>query len=271
MDGSLRALSPQRFRRVRGLYVPTTQFGAWTGTNQSAQLVDQFGRTLNAALPFAIYRNDWQGNQLLYPTPRTTFFSYSQSNYAADWNYASTVSVISETALAPDGSLTAGVFQETTAGGNYVTTPVSTGQFTPGIYEISICVSPYQTANTIYCYLNNVAGSIECSYDFSTSYFNAGASPAWTATPLPNGFIKLSTVYNFTAINQIQITPYWPQPTLGSGGVVIWGPMFGGGVYIPNPGNTPVTITDYTLTGTTVNLAQAPAATAVTTWNGRAL
>ena len=34
------------------------------------------------------------------------------------------------------------------------------------------------------------------------------------------------------------------------------------------PAASPVTVTDYTLNGTTVNLAQAPAATATTTWDG---
>ena len=40
------------------------------------------------------------------------------------------------------------------------------------------------------------------------------------------------------------------------------------GAFIPTPSNAPVTLTDYTLTGTTVNLAQAPLPAAILDWDG---
>ena len=60
----------------------------------------------------------------------------------------------------------------------------------------------------------------------------------------------------------------------GSGTLYLAAPMLESGAnptaYIANNTNAPVTLTDYTLSGTTVTLAQAPASTATTQWQGRA-
>ncbi|HQT76816.1 MAG TPA: hypothetical protein PLD10_07160, partial [Rhodopila sp.] len=54
----------------------------------------------------------------------------------------------------------------------------------------------------------------------------------------------------------------------GTSAVAVWGMMCGSpGSYIPTT-TAPVTVTDYTISGTTVNLAQAPASQALCTWDG---
>ena len=67
-----------------GYLVNNQQFGAWNGTATSAGLVTQYGKTPNTARAVNIYRNDWQGNQLLYPTARTNLSHYATD--ATNWS-----------------------------------------------------------------------------------------------------------------------------------------------------------------------------------------
>ncbi|HVC17705.1 MAG TPA: hypothetical protein VNE18_10430 [Rhodanobacter sp.] len=65
-----------------------------------------------------IYKDDWQGNQLQYSTPRTNSILYSQNLSSAYWGYSGSTEG-DGTATAPDGSSTAYSVTEDTSTGNH--------------------------------------------------------------------------------------------------------------------------------------------------------
>lgn len=257
-----------------GYLVNNQQFGTWNGTATSAGLVTQYGKTPNTARAVNIYRTDWQGRQLLYPTARTnycptsqTFSAWSQQN--TGWTFATS------TILAPDG-----------------------------VTYLEKLTPSSATTNQIYTYTNQsqlyVAQTIWLAYGSTAYQYVTIHRPAWQAvaivdllngliTPLngvtatiasaPNGAWKVEIWGGATwgASNVpcgIQIDPSNSSgtdiATDGTSFFYAWGAQAEGNsggpptAYIANSTTGPLTLTDYTLTGTTVNLAQAPASTATT-------
>jgi hypothetical protein len=222
----------------------------------------------------AIHRTDWQGRQLLYPTPRTNYYQNSQSNYSGVWQTGANGSAyLSSTALAPDGTNTAGVCQSTLAGDTQTGAFSAAGSSTPaGTAPVSMYIAPYDGQTQCTCYLNwTGVSNNSCTVDLvnQTVTNNMPSSPiSWSGEAAPNGFTKVTATYAFAGGEQPQFIVPWPQATANAGGVIVWGVMFGAGSYIPTPSDSPVTLTDYALTGTTVNLAQVPATGAILDWTG---
>ena len=282
-------LSPSNtvLTRVQAGYLTAGQpFGTWNGTATSATLVNRYGATPNQARAVNIWRNDWQGNQLLWPTPRTNEVLNSAAS-TTDWYPAGSASWGAAAPSTPSGSGTAYIL---VAG-----TTSNVQEFIPHTGTINassslagfVDVAPYGYEYGALSGQLSAGGVNTGVFDFSTGLFlglpyTYGGAPAdnlqqW-AIALPNGYYRLHLSFSLTSPQTNITNPLaygiWDSPT---------GQTFAGdgthGVYAANAQivpdaplgslitttGSPVTLTDYTLSGTTVNLAQAPASGATTT------
>lgn len=241
-------------RRIRDIGVSTqtasaTPFGTWNGSNTSAQLVDAYGRPISKASVSAIHRTDWQGRQLLYPTARSNYFGGVIG--ATGWTALPNCTITPNAALGPDGV--------TSNAAQIVVTSAGSG----GTYGTCLFNATAGTMNTHSLWVKGAAGgetvqlkdpsvtntiaTVTLTNLWARYYFNDTAQTTggglWIVAP------PSSTIY--AANGQMEIAA---SPTS----------------WINNPtyDGAAITITDYTITGTTVNLAQAPVATATTDWDG---
>ena len=263
------------FRRYGGRFVPLTQFGTWNGTATSAQLVDQFGNPVNSAQPTAIYRTDWQGQQLLYPTARTNVCLNSKAFTSASW-YTTNLTPADNVATAPDGSLTASTVTVNTVNGQHLIyqtfSSLSAGTYPATLwckYVSQQYVSFRLDNGTLpYCVIDLTTGTVVAGsgvnvitgpngwWGFQTTR-TVGSPPSYMTLDFMDGASLADFSYTGNGTSQVQV---WEGELLSVGTF---------GIPIPTT-SAPVTVTDYTLSGTTVNLAQAPASTATTQWEGRA-
>ena len=269
-------------RRIRDIGVSTqtasaTPFGAWNGSNTSAQLVDAYGRPISKASVSAIHRTDWQGRQLLYPTARTNFILQSGNLATSPWVLGSNTS-LSAASVGPDGA-TLDAFAVITSPGGL--NPFVNQNFIPA--NTSIAYTIWIRGGTvahgrIQSYDNTANASLSGSASIISgpgTITNSGISPfsfdglsasQWTQ-------VKITAIAG-NLINNVGVylQPYNQSYVLNSGDSVYFSkPQFEYGTTVGSyilTTTTAATLTDYTLTGTTVNLAQAPAATATTDWDG---
>ena len=96
-----------------GYLVNNQQFGTWNGTATSAGLVTQYGKTPNTARAVNIWRTDWQGRQLLYPTPRTN--QLLTSILGTDWNLQN--GSLTSGQSSPDGGTNAVLYLDNSTNG----------------------------------------------------------------------------------------------------------------------------------------------------------
>jgi hypothetical protein len=102
-----------------------TVFGTGDGVTPAFTLTPTAG-AIAAIISAQLYRNDWQGNQLLYATPRTNYMS-SSTYTAARWADAAGAGITFAAGIdAPDGSNTAVRCDLTTATGANRVVRVST-------------------------------------------------------------------------------------------------------------------------------------------------
>lgn len=208
-----------------------------------------------------IFRNDWQGNLLLYSTPRVNLIANSQDFSSASWGKGGVITISVNTAIAPDGTLTADtIARNSSATGNY--------------------------ADLIATKAIGLGGNVGKTY--TASMF------LWTASGTVNGSMCISDASYNTYLGSIVITPI---PTLvsftssggagwnASGSVISMGLTLPAGVTVYGrdaqlefgsvatsrivTAATSVTVTDYTLNAYgLVTFASAPLAGAALTWTG---
>ena len=243
-----------------GYLVSNQQFGTWNGTATSAGLVTQYGKTPNTARAVNIYRTDWQGRQLLYPTPRTNYRKYS--NNFLDSSYSVTNSAVTANAvLGPDSVNNASAWIPVASA------PTGAYQTLLQVYtSISNKVVWFLKADGITKYDVTFGNGDYSKLDLSAGTFVVAQNFSGSIEALSGGWYRLNyeTAYvgptgAALCLNSLS------EATTGSNGCYVFefGEYDTEGVLIPTSGS-PVTLTDYTLTGTTVNLAQAPASTATT-------
>ena len=263
-------------------------FGTWNGSNTSAPLLDPSGHVLTSATVSSIYRNDWQGNQLLYPTARTNIVLNSAAS-TTDWYATGAATWGAAAPSTPSGSGVAYTLVAGTANNVQATKPHAQGIVANSSLSGFVDAAPDTYNYASIQFLLSIGGVVSGTFDFTTGLFvgapyTYGGAPVssmtQTAIPLPNGYYRLIFNFTLTSTQSLNNPLIYNIYSTSAGG-----PFAGDGVHgaylanaqivadvpigslIPTTGS-PVTLTDYTLTGTTVNLAQAPAATAVTTWNG---
>ena len=229
----------------------------------------------------ALRRNDWQGNQLLYPTPRTNYLINSAQTgtgvtITGNWTGATTAGA------GPDGgnaiTLTEGSATGTATINLYTQHLLQAGESVTATILVKVLASSFPNGEqNLACYI----------LPFEVNSFELNLN-----TLLVNGTPKNCTLDSIVKLpnNYIQIVATWPALSTAQNSNLYlvmlpnYGTSFTGtpqpiwdvaaqleintqGAYIPTAG-TPVTLTDYTLSGTTVNLAQAPVNGATLNWDG---
>jgi hypothetical protein len=217
-----------------------------------------------------VYLNNWDGNQLLYKTPRTNMLFESQALSTAPWMLTGSTTITGGF-TAPDGTATAWMVTD-----NDTTNPsyISNSSFN-GVAGTTYTASIYVKEGT------STTGTFEC---YDTGDTITSSQITWTAGvptvsmgqvyPLMNGWYRIA----------LQVTPlvsgafnfvYYPcmstNPAL-TGSTYLWGGQVETGMaatsYIETFA-TAVTITDYMITtGGLVTLALPPTTGNTLTWTG---
>ena len=268
-------------RAQAGYLVSNQAFGTWNGTATSANLVYALGVVPHTARAVNIYRTDWQGNQLLYPTARTNGVEYSLSLTNAYWSPINCT--IAAGTIMPDGVNALAVVTANSSGNRCTAPPGTVSVVAGNRYTISYIVAPGSAGFAGLLYTDQVvaAGAI---YNLSGSGSvvsttgNGSGSAAIQELPATGQYlISLSITSGGSTsggnpgvgigVSDGSTYSYSVLPSASSGSINAGFAQIEEGNVATSRINTtgsPLTLTDYTLTGTTVNLAQAPASTAVT-------
>ncbi len=265
-------------------------FGAGDGSTVLFQLLRTLGGNsepvfaLNGAP--AIYRNDWQGNQRLYPVARSNLLTWSEQVGDASW-IKDNVTITADNNTAPNGLVTADLATETTATGFHRIYKNAT--VTSGVTDLTLSAWLSATNRAwVYLRLTELTGSTEAYAFFNLSTGVVGTTLAagnWSnvrasITAAPNGFFRCSV----TAQKNNAATVVTCFAGTGSADNVLtfagstsanfnpWGLQLEVAsqlnAYIATVGAT-ATVTDYTLSSTgEVTFAAAPLAAAALTWTG---
>ncbi len=222
-----------------------------------------------------VYRSDWQGQQLLYATPRTNQLLRSEEFDNASWAKTQ-VTVTADAIAAPDGTSTADTLVENTAAtvGHFVAQTMS---FTAGQnYEASVFGKETGSGSKRYLSLawpNTAFGTTTgAAFDLATGTVTATAnSPVTAIASLGNGWWRcsISKSATVTTTSQIQVRLSNASGTVaptytgdGASGMHVFGAQHGTsqGSYIRTT-SAAVTVTDYALGST--GLVTLPAALAI--------
>ncbi|MHB1937618.1 MAG: phage head spike fiber domain-containing protein [Acidobacteriaceae bacterium] len=260
-------------------------WGSWTGTNTSGVLLNQFGAEPNTARAVNIYRSDWQGNQLLYPTARTNYVL--SSNIASNW-YTAAGTYGTASTTTPSGTGNAYPFiPDTTNGQHQAITHTSVGTANSTItFFADVAPDGYGYA-FLQVQFSTGGGANGRTYNLTTGAVTFGNSTFGTTNTisaesivaLPNGYFRITMTCALTAPISLNNNGHVLVSATGTDSgnftgngtsaiLIAEGQIAADqaiGSFIATPTTGVVTLTDYTLAGTTVNLAQAPASTAVTT------
>lgn len=219
-----------------------------------------------------IYRNDWQGNQLLYATARTNWVTQSSGFSNPAWSKIGSGLTLTNGQPAPDGTNTATLLAASSQSSsnpslieNDTTLSIAAGQQ----FTCSIFVKQGSAAQSIFnCY---VGGDSE-----TNAVIIWGSSPTVSQgllVPLGSGWYQwiLTITAGITGTVNFRFWPAGRSTPIVSGSAYIWGAFAISGVvsgsYIPTT-TSAVTVTDYVLSGSTVTLATAPVAGAILSWTG---
>jgi hypothetical protein len=280
--------------------VTAEQFGTGDGATSAFQLTAKFQKTGGPGWPNiiqnfngapVIYRNDWQGNQLLYSVPRTNYAIQSE-NLNTTWTFTNANPTGPVTS--PRGDASAYLINETTANAQHYAyeQPLSS------IGNATVTASCWVKASTTsWCYLQltETTGNQSAYYYFNLSGAGSLGSavstgPNWSTpsagiTAYPNGWYRIFIVSTKSATSsniqmilgtaQANATPTYAG-TVGHG-IYLWGAQielnslmsaYFPTAYIPTT-TAAVGVTDYTLGATgIITLAVAPVTGALMTWTG---
>jgi hypothetical protein len=193
----------------------------------------------------SIYRNDWQGIQQLYPTPRTNYLIGSYNSLPQ--NNGPLINLTATSGVSdPAGTNQAWTLTATAAGA----VVVAYGYMTKGSPATTSMWLRRRTGSG-QIYILNVSAATPVPVTLTTSWQRFSSSGLSSST------------YN---------AAYWGVELATSGDQVdvAFGQVEPGSVptsYIPTTA-TAVTVTDYALSGNTVTLAVAPLTGAALTWSG---
>ena len=210
----------------------------------------------------ALYRRDWQGNVALSPSARMNLLTYSQDFSNAAWLEVNVS--IGASLAAPDGTSNAVLLVEGSINGYHYL--YRTGA-TIGVEQVFSVYAKAGARTQIVVQL----GALYACYDLSTG--SVAASGA-TIVNVGNGWYRC--VFTGTPSNKnsfIYLAESGSAGYQGDGtsGVYLWGAQLEAGStptpYIPTT-TAPVTVTDYTASGTTLTLAEVPALAAELTVDG---
>jgi hypothetical protein len=228
--------------------------------------------TINSA---QIYRNDWQGNQLLSPSPRTNLDPYSNPVGGTGWTLVSVTAAVN-TLLGPDGLQSGALLTPSTSGTLSARTAIAT--VTAGsVATRSVFVQKgTATLTGIRVYDGSIATEI-CRVVLDMT----GAAPVLSTSTnvvgsvsivaAPNGWYRVSFAFNTGAFTTVRAL-FYPDANNGTASTGYFGTQLeavsAATPYISTSGS-PVTITDYVLSSNgALAFAVPPAAGASLSWSG---
>ncbi|WP_260481713.1 DUF2612 domain-containing protein [Bordetella hinzii] len=259
-----------------------TQFGVGDGETTRFH-IGAPGEIVQSLSPTGIWREDWQGNRRLYPTPRTNSVIYSVAR-ATGWSRLDSGVLTPAFGTAPDGSSDSGLLSTTSAG----TTPgcypggTSSATYTAGVkYVASVWfkantdlpskrvrlffnASSFGQNKAVYFNVSNGTVSVVGGTSVPESYGSQVYPDGWTR-------VWLSQTATVTGASYPPIIRYFDPISPGEG-VEYWGLQFEIGTaptgYIRTDGEA-VTVTDYSAAPTgLITMGQVPAIGAALTWTG---
>lgn len=258
-----------------------TQFGVGDGETTRFH-IGAPGEIVQSLSPTGIWREDWQGNQRLYPTPRT---NRVQRSYMTPTGWSGSTSFVGtpNVGIAPDGSGQAGrlgtaitVNAYTYPGSSVSASYVEGNRYTAYVWFKK---NPAMSSKEVRLLLHSVAFRVH-----KEIYFNVqtGAVQPGNGSSRPQGFGSVEYPDGWTWVwvsdtATVTIDGYpplvWFNQSISPGeGVDFWGLQLEDGdtptSYIAATG-TPVTVTDYAVgAGGIVNLGEVPRTGARLTWTG---
>lgn len=268
-----------------------TPFLDAVGGETSAGLVDRHGNPISASKlkrVDAIHRTDWQGRQLLYPTARTNIFLASELLTANAWVISNALSVTQSTDTYGTSGIPYFNLQHSSTGVTQSLYQVL-GAKTAG-FEVTVTLAIKGTATSTQATFGLWGSSSTWgASDGSTAKLTVLDGPGVVAQQSPVALISITglstaqdTLISFTRTYATAETCrlyIYPDEntstTTGAANLVtrVMGSVGSGaqGAYIKTPSNSTATVTDYTLSGATVNFGEAANAGALYDWDGIAV
>jgi phage gp46-like protein len=217
-------------------------FGIGDGISTQFQLRDG-PAAVNQPFNLSIYRKDWQGDQLLYPTPRTNELSWSEDFTNAAW-------------IRTNVTITPGIADP--QGGANASTLTASASVPRQLKQILSAGATLSRTNAIWMRRRSGTGNVNLwSPDISTPNVIVGMSTAWTRYSAANSAGTARTfLIELTAVgDQVDIFAADMKPGALTS-------------YIPAT-SASITSTDYTVDPTgNVTLAAPPLVGAQLTWLG---
>lgn len=232
-----------------------------------------------------LYRNDWQGNQQLYPTPRTNLLKYSEDFTQSSWS-KSNATYTPNAIAAPDGRMVGAKLVETMANAEHYSDQSNVAVDSTQFWTRTVWVKGGERTKVvlkIFCQ-HNTSSYCATQFDTSTGAFlwkqTANGTLTCTATAGPNGWWAVTLTVQFTTVDTSFIVR--TQLANASGDTIYAGDGTSGfyvqyqqlesgaigGSYIPTT-TAAVTVTDYVLSSSGVaQLGVAPAPGAKLSWTG---
>ncbi|MFM0488029.1 DUF2612 domain-containing protein [Paraburkholderia graminis] len=261
--------------------VTAEQFAIGDGSTKSFQL-SIGGQPLLSVQSAQIYRNDWQGNQVLYATARTNLALQSRNNGSATWTY--TGASVSPGRLSPIGDSGAYALVEDTSSATHNALQVVSSGITSGTqYTFQQDIAPLgrtaaaiqmsQGANTAAIGVNLSTGALAFQ-TFSGSWTNF----SYSISQINNGYWRLSVTANVVGSTALALRTFAmvgsSETYTGTGiaAIAIDNAQLvqaaAASSSIPTT-TSAVTVTDYVLSTTGLaSLAVAPLSGATLTWTG---
>lgn len=262
--GSSESLQPS------GIVASGESFGTGDGLTKSFQLQYQGRPIFQISGSPSLYRNDWQGNQLLYSTPRTNMLR--QSSFQTGWSLggSGTTSLTPNYGTAPDGTLTAAVLSTLPGGSQYIyqsQTWAAGNSYTISAYAKTLGCSTF----AIQSFQQSGAATFNIATGVATGFNGVCTGQAITPLIPSNGWYRCSATFqsNASGSNNIGFGTY--GSSYSGNGFLIWGGQCELGPLTPliPTLNSAVSVTDYTISTTgLVSLSSAPLSASALSWSG---
>lgn len=265
-----------------------TQFFTGDGSTSSAGLVDRHGNAISSSLlktVSAIHRTDWQGRQLLYPTARTNSCLQSQALNASPWSTNST----SVTAAGEDyaGTIPYWEIAKTTSGAAASLYQIFSTVAVNTVLTATVALRATSTSSKVSIGLYG-STSLWGNSDGSTANCSVLSGPGSVAVSSPvalfnvtglstsiDTLIQITRTYKTSETSRIIIYPDENTSVTSGAAILATRVMLTEqaapqGSYLATT-TAAVSVTDYTLGGSTVAFGESPADGAVCDWTGVAI
>lgn len=263
-----------------------TQFGVGDGASNEFS-VGRPEEIVQSVNPTGVWRQDWQGNQRLYPTPRTSYTRWSEDLSNGAWARLNLASVTPGGAGAPNGAQTVSRLVETTATGQRrIAETVQLGSSTDTTFSAGVYVRPDPNRTGVVIYPNSGGNGCIARFNLTdgtiplVSNVGAGTGTAGLSA-MADGWYFIYVTVNFPA--PVVASNFWiyfsNDPNLGNAsyagdgvsGIDLWGASFWAGgpsSYIQTQA-LPATVLDYSVGSDGIfTMGEVPDVGASLTWTG---